>query len=80
MYAKSLQSCLTVCNAMDYSLLGPLSTRFSRQEYWSGLPCSPSEDLPDSRIEPLSLMSGTLVGSSLLLAAPGVPEFEKDRY
>ena len=26
----------------------PLSVGFSRQEYWSGLPCPPSRDLPDS--------------------------------
>ena len=25
----------------------PLSTGFSRQEYWSGLPFPPPEDLPD---------------------------------
>ena len=25
---------------------------FSRQEYWSGLPCPPPEDLPDPGIEP----------------------------
>ena len=29
----------------------PLSMGFSRQEYWSGLPFSLSEDLPDSGIE-----------------------------
>ena len=28
-----------------------LSTRFSRQEYWSGLPCAPPGDLPDPGIE-----------------------------
>ena len=28
---------------------------FSRQEYWSGLPCPPPEDLPDPGIEPASL-------------------------
>ena len=33
----------------------PLSMGFSRQEYWSRLPCSPPGDLPDSGIEPLSL-------------------------
>ena len=27
---------------------------FSRQEYWSGLPCPPPEDLPDSGIKPAS--------------------------
>ena len=30
---------------------------FSRQEYWSGLPCPPPGDLPDSGTEPASLMS-----------------------
>ena len=80
MYAESLQLCLTLCSPVDYSLLGSLSTGFSRQEYWSGLPCSPPEDLPDSRIEPLSLMSGALAGSSLPLAPPGMPKFEKERY
>ena len=29
-----------------------LSMEFSRQEYWSGLPCSPPGDLPDTGIEP----------------------------
>ena len=33
----------------------PLSMRFSRQEYWSGLPCPPPGDLPDAGIEPRSL-------------------------
>ena len=30
------QSCPTLSNPMDRSLLGPLSMGFSRQEYWSG--------------------------------------------
>ena len=38
MHAKSLQSCLTLCDPMDSSLPGSLSTVFSRQEHWSGLP------------------------------------------
>ena len=33
--AKSLQSCLTLCDPIDG---GPLSLGFSRQEHWSGLP------------------------------------------
>ena len=32
----------------------PLSMRFSRQEYWSGLPCPPPGDLPNPGIEPRS--------------------------
>ena len=40
----------------------PLSMGFSRQEYWSGLPCLPSGDLPGPWTEPVSLMSPALVG------------------
>ena len=32
----------------------PLSMGFSRQEYWSGLPCPPPGDLPDPGVEPES--------------------------
>ena len=32
----------------------PLSMVFPRQEYWSGLPFPPPEDLPDPGIEPMS--------------------------
>ena len=32
----------------------PLSMGFSRQGYWSGLPCPPPGDLPDPGIEPVS--------------------------
>ena len=40
----------------------PLSVGFSRQEHWSGLPCSPPGDLPDPGIEPASLTSPALAG------------------
>ena len=36
--AKSLQSCLTLCDPIDGSHQAPLSLGFSRQEHWSGLP------------------------------------------
>jgi len=36
--AKSLQSCLTLCNPRDGSPRGSPSLGFSRQEHWSGLP------------------------------------------
>ena len=39
-----------------------LSMRFSRQEYWSGLPCPSLADLPNTEIEPESLMSPAMVG------------------
>ena len=36
--AKSLQSCLTLCDPRDGSPPGSPSLGFSRQEHWSGLP------------------------------------------
>ena len=53
--AKLLQLCLTLCNSMDYSLPGPSVHGILKQEYWSGLPRPPPGDLPDPRIEPVSL-------------------------
>ena len=47
----------------------PLSMEFSRQEYWSGLPCSPPGDLPNPGIEPMSLMSPALVGAFFTTSA-----------
>ena len=38
----------------------PLFMRFSRQEYWSGLPDPPPGDLPDPGIEPESPVSSAL--------------------
>ncbi|ELR63021.1 hypothetical protein M91_07536, partial [Bos mutus] len=47
----------------------PLSMGFSRQEYWSGLPCPPPGDLLDSGIEPKSLMSPALAGGFFTTSA-----------
>ena len=38
----------------------PLSRRFSRHEYWSGLPCPAPGDLPDPGIESESVTSPAL--------------------
>ena len=40
----------------------PLSMGFSRQEYWSGLPCPPPRGLPNLGIKPVSLRSPALAG------------------
>jgi len=51
---------------------------FSRQEYWSGLPCPPPGDLSDPRMEPESLTSPALAGefftSSVTWEAPVLHE------
>ena len=36
------------------ALQAPLSMGFSRQEYWSGLPCPPPGDLSNPRVKPRS--------------------------
>ena len=51
----------------------PLSIGFSRQEYWSGLPCPPPGDLPNPGIEPVSLLFPELAGGFLPLVPPGKP-------
>ena len=40
----------------------PLCKGFSRQEYWSGLPCPPPGDLPNLGVKSTSLMSPALAG------------------
>ena len=47
------------------SCQAPLSLGFSRQEYWSGLPCPPPGGLPDPGIKPVSLASPALQADSL---------------
>ena len=51
----------------------PLSIGFTRQEYWSGLPCPPSGDLPNLGIESVSLISSALAVGFLPLAPLGKP-------
>ena len=48
------QSCPTLCDPMDCSPLGSPLWGFSRQEYWSGLPCPPPGNLPNLGIKPRS--------------------------
>jgi len=69
MYAAVLclvvQSCPTLCNP-NCRLLCPWG--FSKQEYWSGLPCTPPEDLLKPGIKPRSPL---LQADSLLSEPPG---------
>ena len=68
--AQSLQSCLFV--TLWALVCQALSMGFSRKEYWSGLPCPPPGDLPDSGIEHTSV-SPALQVNSLLLSHWGSP-------
>ena len=55
------------------TLQAPLSTGFSRQEYWGGLPCPPLQDLPDPEIEAVSHKSLALAGRFFTTEPPGEP-------
>ena len=47
----------------------PLSMGFSKQEYWSGLPCPSPRGLLDSGMKPSSLMSPALAGEFFITSA-----------
>ena len=51
----------------------PLSMGFPRQEYWSGLPFPPPEDLPDPGMEPTCLVFPALVGRFFTAEPLGKP-------
>ena len=51
----------------------PLSMKFSRQEYWSGLPCPSPGDLPDPGIEHVFPVSPELAGGFFTTEPPGKP-------
>ena len=55
--------CLTLATPWTVAHQAPLCMGFSRQEYWSRLPCPPPGDLPNPGIEP---RSPTLQADSLL--------------
>ena len=57
--------------ATPWACQASLSWGFSRQEYWSGLPCPPPGDLLNPGIKP---KSPTLQMNSLLSEPPGTPK------
>ena len=62
----------TLCDPMDSSPPGSLSMGFSRQEYWRGLPFLSPGVLPNSEIEPTSLVSLAFPGG-FFTTVPGKP-------
>ena len=70
-WAQSVQLCLTPCDAKDCTRQSPLSIRFPRQEYWSGLPFPSPWDLSDPGIKP---KSPTLPGGFFTTEPPGKPD------
>ena len=69
-YVLSHFSCVRLFETLwTVACQAPLSMRFPRQEYWRGLPYPSPGDLPDSGIEPTSLMSPALAGGFFTTSA-----------
>ena len=60
--AKSLHHVQLLVILWTMACQAPLSTGFSRQDCWSGLPCLSPEDLPNPGTEPASLRPPTWAG------------------
>ena len=73
MSAQSLWSFRLFATLWTIALQAPLSMGFSRQEYWSELPCPPPGDLPDLGLEPVTPASPALQAGSLPTEPPGKP-------
>ena len=73
LHAQSLHVRLTLYNPWTVACQAPLSMGFSRQEYWSGVPCPSPGDLPNPGIEPLCPVSLALQPDSLPTELPGKP-------
>ena len=67
------KSCPILVTPWTIACQGPLSTGFSRQEYWSGLPFPSPGDLSDPGIKP---RSPALRADSLQTELPGKPQSE----
>ena len=69
-------SCAWLCVTLwAIACQAPLSMGFSRQEYQNGLPCPPQGDLPDPRIEFMSLKSPALAGGFFTTELPEKPKY-----
>ena len=68
-----LSACLYACSLWTVANQAPLSVGFSRQEYWSGLPCPPPGDCPYPGIELTSPWTPALQADSLPTKPLGSP-------
>ena len=64
--------CPTLATLWTVACQAPLSMKFSREQYWSGLPFPSPRDLPDPRIKP---RSPALQADSLPLSYERSPDF-----
>ena len=71
--AQSLQLCPTLCNRLWTVACQALSMGCPKQEYLSGLPCSPPGDLSDPGIKPSSPVVPVLASKFFSIEPQGKP-------
>ena len=69
MRAKSLSHVRLFVTLWTVAHQAPLSTGFSRQEYWQGLPFPSPGDLPNPGLEATSLMTPEMAGGFFTTSA-----------
>ena len=72
--AQSLRCVRLFATLWTVACQAPPSMRFSRKEYWSGLPFSSPGDLPNPGIKPTSPASPELASRFLIIEPPGKPQ------
>ena len=78
--AKSLESYPTLVTLWTIALQAPLSMRYCRQEYWSGLPCPPPGHLPTQELNSHLLCLLHWQAGSLPPGPPGKPSCNLSGY
>ena len=68
LHAKLLSRVQLFATLWTVAHQAPLSLEFSRWEYWSGMPCPPPGDLPDSGIKHMSSVAPALQADSSQLS------------
>ena len=71
-------NCAQLCDPMDYRQQAPLSIGFSRQQYWSELPCSPPGIFPTQRLNPCLLCPPALAGGFFTTGATWEAYWERE--
>ena len=74
---SSVQLCATLWTV---AWQAPLSMGFSREEYWSGLPCPPPGDLPNPGIEPSVFTSPALAGRFFTTSTTWKTDIQNPRW
>ena len=67
-------NCVLLCDSIDCSLQALLSMKFSKQEYWSGLPFPTPNYLPNPGVKPASPVSPALAGRFFTTEPPWKPQ------